>query len=364
MESVWDDSLSRSQQAFFLLLRSGLWECDISDFSLFPLSQQEWDDVFHMAGSQTVQGLVYRGFQHLPDDLFPSQSQVWQWVSIAARLEKEYRQFCQQTADTFQMLDKEGLQPFLQKGLAVAQYYEHPELRVNGDIDWYLDGKETLAGVLPWLEHQGYQPECHSDGSISFTHEGTEVELHRQLVDLDSPCHRKAVRQLLGTDHTGETLLLSDTRVRVPAPIATLILLNAHLMKHAFTVGVGLRQFCDMARAYHRLYRHYDASALATAYRRTGLWQWSRLMHRFLISYLGMPADELPSPTPAYPHDCQRLLRQVLREGNFGQHAEHWQKAHSKGRNRCHTVRQIIGRLPFSLRYAPVEMMCKMVALA
>lgn len=87
-------------------------------------------------------------------------------------------------------------------------------------------------------------------------------------------------------------------------------------------------------------------------------------MHRFLISYLGMPADELPSPAPAYPHDCQRLLRQVLREGNFGQHAEHWQKAHSKGRNRCHTVCQIIGRLPFSLRYAPIEMMCKMVALA
>ena len=339
--------MSRSEQAFLLLLRSGLWENDIADLSLFPLSEEEWAEVLQMSERQTVQGLLYRGFQHLPEHLFPPQSLVWRWVAIASRLEKEYRQCATCVAATFSQLEAAGVQPVLQKGLAVARYYEHPELRVNGDIDWWVDSSK-MKGLDVKIDHP-FQ-------------EDIEVDLHNQLFDLERPRHKRAVRQLQA--QIEEMTVLSATRVRVPTPMPTLVMLNAHVMKHTFTVGVGLRQFCDMARAYHRLYGQYDADVLSDTYHQTGLWRWSELLHLFLIEYLGMSAHELPMPAPTQPRDCQRLFRQVLRDGNFGHYTTHWQGAHANGRNRWHTVRQIICRLPFSLRYAPTEMLFKVVTLS
>ena len=359
--------MSRSEQAFFLLLRSGLWESDVADLSLFPLTPEEWTEVLRMSEQQTVQGLLYRGFQHLPEHLFPPQQQVWRWVAIAARLEKEHRLFCTQTAATYRFLKAAGASPILQKGLAVAQYYEQPALRVNGDIDWYVGKDSKLQAISQQLTAQGYTPEQRSDRSVCFYYEDTEVELHPQLIDLDKPSSRKAVQRMLAASDQTLTLSLSDVSgemIRVPSPMPTLVMLNAHLMKHAFTVGVGLRQVCDMARAYHRLYGLYDANALAEVYHQTGLWRWSELLHLFLVRYLGMPAQELPPPSPARQHDVRRLLRQMLHDGNFGHHALQWQRAHSEGRNRRHTIWQIVRRMPFSLRYAPIEMLHKILALS
>lgn len=359
--------MSRSLQAFFLLLRSGLWERDVQDLSPFPLSEQEWTEVLRMSERQTVQGLLYRGFQHLPEHLFPPQPLVWQWVAIGTRLEKEFRLFCTHAEATYRLLAEAGASPVLQKGLAVAQYYEHPAMRVNGDIDWYVGQEDVLVAIGQRLIKEGVHLEHHSDKSMSFDYEGTEVELHHQMIDIERPRYQKAVKELLSAHHPVLSSLRSRTissAVRIPAPIPTLVMLNAHLMKHTFTVGVGLRQFCDMARAYHSLRGLYHVEELEDVYHKTGLWKWSGLLHHFLIRYLDMPIHELPAPIPAQPRDARRLFNQVLQDGNFGHHTTQWQTAHSKGRNRWHTVRQIIHRLPISLQYAPAEMFYKLLSLS
>lgn len=359
--------MSRSQQAFLLLLRSGLWESAVTDFSLFPLSEGEWMDVLHLSERQTVQGLLYRGFQHLPQHLFPPQILIYRWVAIASYLEKEYHRFCAHAAATNRILETMGATPILKKGLAVAQYYEHPALRANGDIDWFVGSEDVLLTINRQLTVKGYSTEQHSDGCVSFDYEGTEVELHHQLIDLEQPRHQECVHRLFEVKPLTLCATQNDTAgdlVRVPAPMLTIVMLNAHLMKHAFTVGVGLRQFCDIARAYHCLLGQYDTNALSNTYRQTGLWKWSGLLHQFLIQYLGMPAHELPSPTSSRQHDTQRLLRQVLHDGNFGQHTQQWRKAHERERNRWYTTQQIARRLPFSLRYAPSEMFYKVLSLS
>lgn len=48
-------------RSLFVLLRSGLWEKDPEDLSLFPLSDAGWLNVYRESVRQTVTGLVYRG---------------------------------------------------------------------------------------------------------------------------------------------------------------------------------------------------------------------------------------------------------------------------------------------------------------
>ena len=151
-----------------------------------------------------------------------------------------------------------------------------------------------------------------------------------------------------------EMPLVGDIRIKVPAPIVTLLLLNAHIMKHAFTVGIGLRQFCDLARAYYVLYGHYDAVKLTHALQESGMTRWSGLLHLLLSEHLGLPTDRLPYQ-PA-PGDSRVLLRKVMKWGNFGQHTLSWQEhASSHSNMKLHTMKRLICGLPFSMSIAPVE---------
>lgn len=367
MERIRNAGMNRRQRAFFILLRSGLWESEVTELSVFPLSEEEWCDVLHMSEQQTVQGLLYRGFQHLPLNFFPPKILISRWVAIASSLEKEYCRFLTNMETTGRILKTMGVTPILKKGLAVAQFYEHPAMRINGDIDWFVGSKDVLLTLRKKLIAKGYFTEKHSDGSISFDYDGTEIELHHQLIDLEQPSHRKITKRFLefhpltiGVTSNGT----NDEITYVPAPILTLVMLNAHLMKHAFTVGVGLRHFCDMARAYHSLYGKYDINILSNTYDLTGLRKWSGLLHQFLIHFLGMPTHELPSLPSPKSRDTQRLLQQVLHDGNFGLHTQKWQKAPIKKRNRWRTVEKIVHRLPISLRYAPGEIFYKILSLS
>ena len=347
--------MSRSQQAFFQLLRNGLWESEIWDISLFPLSDDEWEKVFSLSEQQTVQGIVFQGLQHLPSHVSPPQSLTWRWMAAVARLGREYRQFTETTIATRRMLEKAGAVPVLQKGLAVAHYYEHPELRVNGDIDWYIP--QELSLHLP-------SAICRSDGSYCFEYEGIDVEIHQKPTDLLCPRHQKVVTQLM-IEYANQRMSLTDNEaINVMAPVPMLVMLNAHIMKHAFTVGVGLRQFCDMARAYHCLQRRYDADSLIDAYRQVGLMRWSQLLHSVLVHYLGLDASTLPFAVSLPNVDTENLVSMVMKEGNFG----HYQLPneslpHSNRNHKYHTVGQIVCRLPFSLRYASAEMLYRIFTL-
>ena len=139
------------------------------------------------------------------------------------------------------------------------------------------------------------------------------------------------------------------------SPLPDLLLLNAHLLKHIMGHGVGLRQFCDMARAYHALHGSYSPVELEAAYRRTGLLRWSAQLHTFLTEHLGLPRDVLPyAGTDA--RTSPRLLHIVLEGGNFGQYGKTRAKASRAGWERkLHTFLSFWRHRDFSGAYARGE---------
>ncbi len=352
MERVWHDGLTRWQQAFFLLLRYGLWEQSPGDTSPFPLTDDEWMQVYTESQRQTVQGLLFRGFQQLPESLFPPQSLVMRWLADTTAAERSYRQSVEATAFTWKLFSKAGLNPMLQKGLAVGMLYEHPEERVYGDVDWCVD---DMAAAEALLHKAGIKTEHRADQSLCFACHGTEIEVHPQLISLQNPSHRYALDLLL---HDGEhvTMTLADgSVVSVPTPLQTIVLLQTHIMRHVVTSGIGLRQFCDLARAYHTLHRRMDDSQLVEYFCRLGLLRWTQLTHTFLHRYLGIQAEELPCVPDASASDCLRLARAILRWGNFGRSTMSWFTSFQKNHTKLHTATRIARNLPFALRYAPAE---------
>lgn len=347
------------------LLRAGLWEKE-ADLSAFPpaLTEKDWCQVLDLARRQTVTGLVYRGLDHLPDQFLPAEEILLRLTAEADRIERVNRHMDEAVCSLFTFFGELGLHPILLKGQGVGILYDHPLLRVAGDIDLCFTDRQESERAQMLVCEAGLHPEKKPDGSLAYQWNGIDVEHHPELTDLCNPftkscvkkqeCDRSYVRLTPKTE--------CHTVVAVPAPALNLLSLNTHILKHAMGRGIGLRQLCDMARAYHTLHDKTDGNEVRETYRYCGLLRWSRLLHSFLVNDLGMPVSDLPYEERLITADPLREI--ILRGGNFGQYRNSGRKENHAGwQRKWNTAGAFLRNLRFSLRFAPGEILWTTAAL-
>ena len=101
--------LDKNVSALFVLLRAGLWEKKPDDISLFPLSEDEWTEIFGMARKQTVTGIVYAGICRLPDELMPPSRVLLKWVATIDGIERSNVKMNRTIARLYEIFRREGL---------------------------------------------------------------------------------------------------------------------------------------------------------------------------------------------------------------------------------------------------------------
>lgn len=343
-------TLSAEHKALFCLLRAGLWDAAPADLSPFPLTDTQWWSVYRMAVRQTVTGIACRGLHYLPDHLLPADALMIRWVAETDRIERRNITMNHAVQQLAHMMAAHGLHPVVLKGQGVAALYEQPLLRECGDIDLYFPTGQEERRAAEIMQKAGCHIGRQPDGSCCYLWQGFEVEHHTRLFDIYNPL-LKGYLAALAVEH-GFT---ARQGIAVPAPLAELLMLSAHLLKHLMGHGVGLRQFCDMARAYHTLRGSYSTERLEAAHKKTGLYKWSLQLHTFLTAHLGLPQSDLPytgSGAPAVP----MLMNIVLEGGNFGQYGSTKGKPAQPGWERkLHTFLAFWKRRDFSGAVAPKE---------
>lgn len=345
-----------SAAALLVLLRSGLWERDADDLSLFPLREETWEAVFRLSLRQTVTGVVWQGVCRLPDRLLPPERLLLRWLAEADAIERKNRQTNRLLGFLYERFTQSGLTPVLQKGQAVASYYEQPLLRTCGDIDLCFPAKNAFASAVAAAQRLGVSLSTEADDSLHYMYEGICVEHHPRLIDIASPFRHRYLEALERREGFASVCLpgVGERAIRVPSPLLTLLMLNSHILKHVLGRGIGLRQLCDLARACHCLHTTVDVAAWEEALHRLGLWRWSRLLHSFLREFLGLPASCLPEQGDLLPTDA--LLGVILRGGNFGRYRSGSNPASLPvWRRKMQTARSFASNIRFSCTYAPGE---------
>lgn len=350
-----DLRMNRTLSAFLLLLRSGLWRKAAEEQNLFPLSVEEWGLLYAEARRQTVTGWIYRGICLLPEEWMPPQEQMFRWVTDIDRIERRNVMMNRNLLQLTAMLEERGFRAVVQKGQGVAALYDEPLWRECGDIDLFFPNEEDRRGAEAWLRERGIVPEQKPDGSTAYRWMKVEVEHHSDLLDLQSPRARRYLKGLVAEKGFTAVPVGDEGRIMVPAPELNLLLLNTHILKHALGRGIGLRQFCDMARAYAVLGEKVDGDELRSIYHKAGISRWSSLLHAFLVDVLAMPEDFLPyreeKKETAVP-----LWNIVLRGGNFGQYGQQQKtKTERTWLRKWNTCRAFLLNARFSLKYAPSE---------
>lgn len=335
------------------LLKAGLWG-DQVDLSAFPLSADEWTRVYEMSRRQTVSGLCYDAICQLPDELLPPQEQLMKWLALAVGIERTNAKMERAMVSLVGKFRELGLHPVVQKGHAVARFYERPELRESGDIDlWFAESERgQLRDAAAKI---GNRLSRRPDGSLTFQYGGFEVECHNTLVDLRHPYVRKAIDKLVESQGFA-TVELEHGDVTIPAPIVELLMVDAHIMKHSFGVGVGLRQICDYARAAKALQGRYDAGEFRRLCRELHIDNWTAMLNGFVTEYLGADPATLPDPGRESKVSPEKLMDIVKEGGNFGWYLPVRRRFMNRlVQRKMHTLYTFMKRIRFSSSLAPKE---------
>ena len=332
---------ARISAAFFALLRSGLGLENLNLEGWWPLSEEDWQELYCQSGRHTVLGVVFDGMEALPagEGRIPMPLFA-KWAMEVEGTVKSWRLQHAIVEAQKSVWEKRGIRGVVLKGQTVAAMYPHPERRTSGDIDWWFGNENDWRKANEIAAANAGSLTEDSDGDVHYAFKGEVIEHHRRWNDASS---RKARKALSG--------MSPDT------PEAILVMLELHILKHAMVFGVGLRQVCDLVMAYRWFEGKYDASALDGLLTRCGLAKWDLLLKGLLRKVFGdgaLPENVRPGRTVA-GKDVEKLLDLIMADGNFGL---------DNGRGAKSVADSLWARAGLFLRYAPWEFFGRLRRLA
>lgn len=349
------DKLNKTAEAFWVLLRAGLWRKRPDIIRFFPLTAEEWNEVFSIARKQTVTAIVYDGVSLLPEEFLPPQNLLLKWVAAVDTIERLNVKMNKCLCELYELFLQNRLEPVLQKGQGVAALYENPLSRECGDIDLYFASKVDMQKAIDIVQKMGCRVSTMPDGSYNFLFRNTEVEIHPFIVDISNPFKKVDISRMeRAFGYIRMSTKYCETKISVPSPFINILLLNTHILKHVLGWGIGIRQLCDMARACYSLHGFYDKTEMNDCCCRLGIKKWTLLLNAFMVDYLGL--DNVYMPLSERGESALYLKNRIMQSGNFGMNLEgRNSERKSKLKSKADTMRSLCGNMNFALRYAPAE---------
>ena len=310
----------KNQEAFFALVRAGLWEKEVL---LLPYGEVDFAEVLRLAEEQSVVGLVAAGLEHVTD-MKPAKKDVLQFIGQAMQLEQRNTAMNYFIDVIVEKLREEGIYTLLVKGQGVAQCYERPLWRSCGDIDFFLDAlnyekaKRFLHPLAVSSEDENVEAK-----HLGMTIDPWVVELHGALhAELSSKMDKVIDSVQEDTFAKGSVRVWHNggSDVYLPSAGNDVIFIFTHFLKHFFKGGIGLRQICDWCRLIWTYRDEIDASVLQERLKAMELMSEWRVFSAYAVDYLGMESEVIPlyKSSRASSRKARRINAFIMEVGNFG----------------------------------------------
>lgn len=313
-------TLSNNQQAFFALLRAGLWEKDVE---LRKYESTDFEEILCLAEEQSVVGLIAAGLEHVVDKK-PAKQDVLQFIGQTLQLEQQNEAMNYFIGVLVDKMRAEGIDTLLVKGQGVAQCYERPLWRSCGDVDFFLSDEnyeKAKQYLMPLASH--VESENKIKKHLGLTIDPWVVELHGSLRGSLSRRINNVLEEIKRDTFQGgnfRTWMNGNTPALLLKAENDALYVFTHFFFHFYSEGVGLRQICDWCRLLWTYRTKLDLQALEQRIRQMGLMTEWRAFGAFAVEYLGMPAEAMPlySEDKKFKKKADRICSFIIEVGNFG----------------------------------------------
>ena len=334
--------MNNNQEAFFALVRAGLFPVHGEGLMVHDFSNVDWGEVYRLAEEQSVIGLVAAGIETVQGSWFKVQGsplvpQEWalQFIGQTLQIEQRNRAMNEFVARLIALLRKNDIYAILVKGQGIAQCYEKPLWRASGDVDLLLseDNYEKAKEIL-FPQADSVEQEFVFLKHIGMSISGWEVELHgTQRPRLTKQIDRMVDEVQEDVFYGGHvrSWMNGKTQVFLPGPDSDVIFVFTHILHHFYQEGIGLRQICDWCRLLWTYRESLDIALLESRLRKMGLMDEWKAFYALANKYLGMPEVSglmfQDSRHSKWERKADRVMVFVLEVGNFGHNRTHTQSA-------------------------------------
>lgn len=314
-----------NHQAFFALLRAGLWEQDVR---LVQFGDIDYSEVYRLAKEQSVVGLVAAGIEHVIDEKV-SKEDALVFAGNILQLEQRNQAMDIFIGDIVEKMRKEGICTLLLKGQGVAQCYAKPLWRASGDIDFFLSednyrhAKEYLGGIASSVDEENAYYR-----HIAMTISSWTVELHGSLRGglwrrLDRALDE--VQKSVFYEGNVRSWIDGHSHVFLPREDEDTVYIFSHILQHFFLEGIGLRQICDWCRLLWTYQNKLDKTLLKKRLDDMGVMTEWYSFAALAVKYLGMPAVAMPfyDESGRWERKADKIMDFVLETGNFGHNRDY-----------------------------------------
>ena len=309
---------------FLMLIRSELTDTRISKLELSSVS---FKALMKIANMQTVTGLLCSAL--INNEVKLDKLDAIETFSTQRNIIRQNDKLNKELISLYQLLSKNNIPFFVVKGQTLNALYPHPGIRVAGDIDFYCDkayfDKALHLIIDNWNPKFG-DNDGESDQHIGFQHGNCEYEMHFCLMKFASNSNQKYFDQLI-QQSPQTTTNITGTHVSTLCPTLNVVYTFLHLYHHLIELGVGIRQFCDLAVLLHHI--HQDSSidwAIFTKQvndilRTLGFRKAFCAVGSILIDKLGLSIEEFPFIVTDKHRKYQRIILEItFKHGNFGKY--------------------------------------------
>ena len=310
----------RTRRQFLELIRSGLSgkEARISVFA----EGVDWKALHRLATEQTLVGVVTDGIDLLKGPLRPFDEAMDPFLGDLMTTEQRNERMDSFAVKLVRRLEKEGMTPLVLKGQPLAREYRNPSHRQCGDIDLLLTPDE-YGRAKDILVPKATKVETEYDEIL---HQGLyfgplAVELHGAVSTLMSPSldeSLSACTSRMFSERKFRSVGIKDCEVKVPPLWFDAMYIFVHMLHHYWSSGVALRQILDWSLFVTNHYDEFDMQRLDRVVTELGVKHMWQVFAGFAAETFDLPEDRFPFYVKTWKGKNRRILRFVLRSGNFG----------------------------------------------
>lgn len=292
--------------------------------SVIPdISNINWAELLDFSRKQTIAGIYWQGIKRLENKKnMPSEDNVMEWLGEYQKIIRRNSIVDKALTKLSLLLNNNSIKFFVFKGQTVAQYYQVPESRTSGDVDFYIFKKDwdkaiNILGKIIRIKNG------HLYRHLDFDMEGVQFEMHYHTAVFASGSKQRYWDELIDSyfDDVLDHVEINGMSVPTLPPTLNAIYLFVHIYHHFLKEGIALRQFIDWMMFFEAKHDEIVVSELTAKLERLGSLCAFRAFGVILTEVLGMDTNFFPyALTDTDKRYVEKIMAIVLRYGNFGKY--------------------------------------------
>ena len=314
MKTRWNSAATEALMGLLRLALGTEGDGQCSNWADGLTSYEAWKEVFDLAFSQKVAGILADGIERMDGSTAAAQ-----WLEsdegIPARdwlqgavidCEKRNRKLTRVLHHLASLYATQGIEMMVLKGYGLSLDYPTPTHRAAGDIDIYLYGKGQEGDR--WIEEQmGIKAKQDEEKHSIFTLRGISVENHATLITTSEHRSRKPMeRRLEQLAHEATCL----NGMRIPTAQFNALFLPLHMGRHFVYGGMSLKQLTDWAVFTLVHGSEVDWNEVMALADEGGYRPFLHCINQLVVEHYGVPADRVP-PVQSRDNRADRMWQDI-----------------------------------------------------